>query len=255
MRSEGKVFTKQVATPEAITCEVDGLNALSETLATHVINELKIPKVVAHSQTTLSLEHIQQIRSTPTHHIKLAKGLAQLHLVKQARYGWHQPNFIGASVQPNIITNDWGKFFVEHRLLFQVSKVADQQLREDYKFVLSKHKQSVEEFLDATCNGPSLVHGDLWQGNALFSDNEGVWLIDPAVYWGDREVDIAMTELFGGFSKVFYEHYNEYAPLSEHYPVKKQIFNLYHNLNHLNLFGSSYRKACDDGMSMIASLD
>lgn len=254
MNRDPRVFTKRVHLHNAIKCEVEGLNVLSQAIDIHHIDEIKIPAVLSSTDIELCLEMIDTVQPSLHHHIKLAEGLAKLHAIEHPSFGWPSSNYIGASVQPNEVSDNWGRFFVEQRLAFQVSLITNQSLQDKYRQVLDIHGDMVAAFLNATTSGPSLVHGDLWQGNVLFSSNEGVWLIDPAVYWGDREVDIAMTELFGGFSSEFYRRYNDCATLSEHYPLKKQVYNLYHNLNHLNLFGSSYMSACDDGMAVLAKL-
>jgi len=113
-----------------------------------------------------------------------------------------------------------------------------------------KHKQALINFLNDHCEHASMVHGDLWSGNVLF-DRDSVWLIDPAIYYGDREVDLAMTEMFGGFTHEFYQFYNNTYPISNTYQQKKIIYNLYHYLNHFNLFGDRYLPACEQGFKTI----
>ncbi len=148
---------------------------------------------------------------------------------------------------------NWGEFFVNHRLFFQVDLIKEQTINKKFKLGLEKSKSRLIDYLNQNCQQPSLVHGDLWSGNVLF-DKTAVWLIDPAVYYADREVDVAMTEMFGGFSQNFYRAYNETYPLSPDYQQKKVIYNLYHYLNHYNLFGSGYLSACKRGFNLIESL-
>ncbi len=254
MANGKKVFTKTVSLEGAVSSEVEGLGALSIIVNQHAIEEINIPVVNAYSESSITLEYIDCVQPSRAHYERLAEGLAKLHLVKQSNFGWHRNNFIGGSIQVNQLTDNWGRFFVEKRLMYQVSLLADESIRTEYQTTLENNQRNIESFLSATTSSPSLVHGDLWQGNALYSGRDKVWLIDPAVYYGDREVDIAMTELFGGFSNAFYQHYRNYAGLSEQYPLKKQVYNLYHNLNHLNLFGRSYQSACDNGMQTLTTI-
>jgi fructosamine-3-kinase len=115
--------------------------------------------------------------------------------------------------------------------------------KREFEKVLNQRKENLINYLNETTTHPSLVHGDLWSGNYL-CDSEKVYLIDPAVYFGDREVDLAMSEMFGGFSPAFYQAYDTAYPRSADYPHKKKIYNLYHYLNHYNLFGQSYLGPC-----------
>src|SRR5690606_13368704 len=173
----------------------------------------------------------------------LGEGLAQLHRYHRSRYGFGQDNYIGLSPQINQWTDDWGTFFRDYRLNVQISRIADPRVRQEFELVLAAHGHWLAHFLNEHCTQPSLLHGDLWSGNVLF-DRRKAWLIDPAVYYGDREADIAMTEFFGGFSREFYAAYDAAWPLSGAYSRKRDIYNLYHALNHYNLFGSGYLGRC-----------
>lgn len=158
-------------------------------------------------------------------------------------YGLEYDNYIGLSKQKNIQTTNWGEFFVDYRLKYQIDKIVDEKLKDRFTNKLNKSKVNLIDFLNNSCKEPSLVHGDLWSGNVLF-DNKDVYLIDPSAHYADREVDIAMTRLFGGFDDVFYEYYDRTYPLSKQYLLKEPIYNLYHYLNHYNLFGSMYLSNC-----------
>jgi fructosamine-3-kinase len=160
----------------------------------------------------------------------LGRMLAQLHRAIGPRFGWERDNFIGPTPQHNGWSDDWASFFLQRRILPQI------ELAKTNGFSLEMPSLSV---LDGHKPQPSLLHGDLWTGNAGFSNGRPV-IFDPSVYYGDREADLAMTELFGGFPQEFYASYNEAFPLEEGYPARKNLYNLYHLLNHLNIFGGGY---------------
>lgn len=160
----------------------------------------------------------------------LARMLAALHRHTAERYGWDGDNWIGLAPQKNGWGDDWPRFFLEKRLQPQIEWAASKGFRiatPDVKELLGHHPV------------PSLLHGDLWRGNAGFTP-EGPVLFDPAVYYGDREADLAMTELFGGFPREFYASYAAELPLAPGYEKRRDLYNLYHVLNHLNLFGAGY---------------
>jgi fructosamine-3-kinase len=151
--------------------------------------------------------------------------LARAHSRPGPRFGWHRDNYIGSSPQQNGWCDDWAEFWRERRLRPQLERAG---LRANLDRLLEGHKPQ-----------PSLLHGDLWSGNVGFT-KDGPVVFDPAVYYGDREADLAMTELFGGFSREFYDAYQEVLPLDAGYEKRKHLYNLYHLLNHLNLFGGGY---------------
>jgi len=162
-----------------------------------------------------------------------------------AFYGLDHDNFIGANPQPNHPCNNWVDFFREQRLGYQM------ELARQRGYLSAKRGQSLETLLANLGNWlpaqppVSLLHGDLWGGNWLVTDMGEAALIDPAVYYGDREAELAFTELFGGFPSQFYAAYNEVWPLESGYGERKELYNLYHLLNHLNLFGESYGGSVD----------
>lgn len=153
--------------------------------------------------------------------------VAAMHRVTGPRYGWATDNFIGLAPQKNGWREDWAEFWRECRLRPQFERAG---LKGEY----------FEDLLKDHHPQPSLLHGDLWNGNVGFTA-EGPVIFDPAVYYGDREADLAMTELFGGFPAEFYSEYNKAFPVSKEYETRKHLYNLYHLLNHLNLFGAGYR--------------
>jgi protein-ribulosamine 3-kinase len=159
----------------------------------------------------------------------LARMLAKLHENTSPRFGWGSDNWIGLSAQKNAWSDDWPGFFLSFRLEPQLNRAG-----------LSLGFSSLEKFFKNHKPAPSLLHGDLWNGNVGFTA-DGPVIFDPAVYYGDREADLAMTELFGGFPAEFYGAYSALLPLHPGYAQRKHLYNLYHLLNHLNLFGAGYR--------------
>jgi protein-ribulosamine 3-kinase len=161
----------------------------------------------------------------------LGRMLAAAHRKTGPRFGWSRDNYIGSTPQANGWCEDWAEFWRERRLRPQLELAARKGFDLgpiDPAPVLGDHKPAA-----------ALLHGDLWSGNAGFTA-EGPVVFDPAVYYGDREADLAMTELFGGFPLEFYQGYEEVLPLDSGYQKRKHLYNLYHLLNHLNLFGGGY---------------
>lgn len=183
----------------------------------------------------------------------LGKGLAALHRIdsqegqhgdlqqpSRAQFGWHRDNTIGSIPQCNEWEDDWVQFWAEHRLGYQLRLAAEKGAGQ--AFIRRGEKLQAELSVFFTDYQPvaSLLHGDLWSGNYAFDENGRPVIFDPAVYFGDREADLAMTELFGGFSANFYAAYNNTWPLDTGYATRKTLYNLYHILNHFNLFGGGY---------------
>jgi fructosamine-3-kinase len=171
--------------------------------------------------------------------VAAGRGLAELHRCMGSRFGWHRDNTIGATPQPNTETTDWVSFWRDHRLGHQLALAA----RNGYGRGLCQEGERLMTHLQAIIGHgpmPSLLHGDLWGGNVGATEEGKPVIFDPAVYFGDRETDLAMTELFGGFGADFYAAYRESWPLPPEYALRKILYNLYHVLNHLNLFGGGY---------------
>jgi fructosamine-3-kinase len=162
----------------------------------------------------------------------MGRMLAALHRKTAERFGWASDNWIGLAPQTNGWSEDWIAFWRERRLAPQLERAG---LASKAAPLLER----LERFFPGYRPVPSLLHGDLWRGNAGFTP-EGPVIFDPAVYYGDREADLAMTELFGGFPRAFYAAYEDAWPLDSGYTRRKRLYNLYHLLNHLNLFGASY---------------
>ena len=171
----------------------------------------------------------------------LGRGLARLHRASAdaspGRFGWHRDGFIGAGPQPGGWRERWGDCFVELRLLPQLHLLGSLIDEWESILVLLEH---LKDDLNRHDPAPSLVHGDLWAGNAGSLANQRGCLFDPASWWADREVDLAMTRMFGGFGADFYTSYAAEYPLSDRSEERVEIYNLYHLLNHANLFGGGY---------------
>ncbi len=169
-----------------------------------------------------------------------ARQLEKLHRHTRRQFGWTRENTIGSTVQQNQPSDHWLVFWNEQRLGFQL-KLAEQQGASNSLLAKGERIQAdLAKFFQGYTPEPSLLHGDLWSGNYAFSSKGEPVIFDPATYYGDREADIAMTELFGGFSRDFYEQYNDCWPLDAGYPIRKVLYNLYHILNHFNMFGGGY---------------
>lgn len=215
---------------------------------------IRVPQVVGSlvvgRHACLVLEYIEFGHGGRVADQHLGEQLAQLHRYTAARHGWWRDNTIGSTPQKNHQTHDWCAFWCEHRLGFQLRMLE----ANGYGGVLA-HGERLQQQLPALFAGytpmPSLLHGDLWSGNAACTVDGTPVLFDPASYYGDRECDLAMTELFGGFSPDFYHAYRAAWPLDDGYRVRKVLYNLYHVLNHVNLFGVGY---LDQARRMLAQL-
>lgn len=179
----------------------------------------------------------------------MGQNLAAMHRVTHADgFGWERNNTIGATPQMNTWNPNWVDFFAEHRLGYQF-RLAN---RRGGRFPQQDRLlAAVPQLLAGHSPQPALVHGDLWSGNAAVTKQGEPVILDPAVYFGDREVDLAMTQLFGSFPADFYQAYNAAFPLEPGYPQRQTLYNLYHILNHFNLFGGSYERQANQ---MIANL-
>jgi len=202
---------------------------------------IRTPAIICHGQTEessyLVLEWCKLTNGTSKHWFDLGEQLATMHLTTEhGEFGWEQNNFIGRTIQPNIWHANWRTFFAEQRIGWQL------QLLKEKSISLGNINRIVEACHEILLHHkvvPCLVHGDLWQGNAGFIGNKPL-IFDPACYYGDREVDIAMTELFGQFPQSFYQGYQDKYPLPPKYESRKQVYNFYHILNHANMFGGVY---------------
>jgi protein-ribulosamine 3-kinase len=171
----------------------------------------------------------------------LGEQLAAMHRVTRADFGWHRGNTLGSTPQINTPCGDWLAFWREQRLGYQLQLAARNGWGGELQRLGEQLLAELGSLFDGYRPQPSLLHGDLWSGNhGYLADGQPV-IFDPAVYFGDRETDLAMTELFGGFGGDFYAGYRAAWPLDVGYASRKQLYNLYHILNHLNLFGGGYQ--------------
>jgi protein-ribulosamine 3-kinase len=224
---------------EVFEAERDGLELLRG-----VNSALRIPRVLACGKvagdSVLILEWIDLEPLGAASGAAFGTALAGLHRTTAERFGLERDNFIGASVQINRQEGDWVTFWQHQRLLYQL------QLAEMNRYpsrLISRGERLVADcgaFFQSYRPVASLLHGDTWAGNAA-ADTAGMPVtFDPAVYYGDREADVAMTELFGGYPGDFYAAYRNAWPLDAGYATRKQLYNLYHILNHANLFAGDY---------------
>ncbi len=226
--------------------EALGLREMAQAQAIHVPQALCWG--TAEGQSYIVLEWLDLRSSSKADWEQMGQQLAAMHRkVSPQGFGWHQSNTIGDTPQQNPWTKEWGVFFAEHRIGYQLRLA---QRRGGHFSQGPALLEAIPTILAAHQPQPSLVHGDLWSGNAAFSDGKPV-ILDPAVYYGDREVDVAMTELFGGFPKAFYQGYHEAWPLDAAYQQRKILYNLYHILNHFNLFGGSYGSQAEQMINQV----
>ncbi len=217
--------------------EADGLAeiAASETL--------RVPRVLGHglagTSSWLALEWLELGRGSADTGRRLGQGLAAMHRVVRDLHGWTRDNTIGATPQSNTPNASWCEFYRDQRLRPQLSLAAERGYVGRLQETGAQLLERLDQILGDHAPAPSLLHGDLWGGNHAVCADEPV-LFDPAVYFGDRETDLAMTRLFGGFSRAFYEAYENAWPLPPGHEARLGLYQLYHVLNHLNLFGSSY---------------
>lgn len=171
---------------------------------------------------------------------RFGEQLAQMHRHTAARFGWHRDNTIGSTPQLNAWQADWLGFWREQRLGYQLQLAGKHGIGSRVLYKGEQLQERLAAFFTAYAPQASILHGDLWSGNyGISRDGEPV-IFDPAVYYGDREADLAMTELFGGFGSEFYAGYQAAWPLDAGYKQRKTLYNLYHILNHFNLFGGGY---------------
>jgi len=218
----------------------------AEALALQTISHaavVRTPTVVAMESTEtlafLVLEHLELAALDQPGGARLGSALAQLHRITGDAFGWDGDNFIGATPQINTPHRSWPHFFGERRLRPQLQLALQNGMD---KALVAKGDAIIERIGGLFISYqplPSLLHGDLWSGNAAQCDDTPV-IFDPASYYGDRETDIAMAELFGGFPDSFHVAYRAAWPLDSGYEARKPLYNLYHILNHFNLFGSAY---------------
>ncbi len=222
---------------EMFEAEAQGLSEMAATATIRVPRPLCCG--IAEGQAYLVMEHLRLGSGQSASAAKAGGQLAEMHRTTSERFGWIRDNTIGSTPQCNRPDTDWTRFWRERRLGFQLALAARNGHRGELQHRGALLLERFPELIDHSPS-PSLIHGDLWGGNIAYDESGDPVIFDPAVYYGDREADLAMTELFGGFGARFYAAYHDSWPLSSGYPVRKTLYNLYHVLNHLNLFGGPY---------------
>jgi protein-ribulosamine 3-kinase len=236
--AQGSYFVKLAPADSAalFAAEAEGAEALANTDA------LRVPNVYAmginDTSSYLVLEWVDFGHANSEVHARLGTQLAQLHRTGAERHGWRRANFIGATPQMNEPMTDWAQFYRRCRLLPQLALARARGFE-----TVATRGELVSRRLDELLGHvpePALLHGDLWGGNWAVDELGQPVVFDPAVYFGDRETDLAMTRLFGGFDAEFYAAYERAWPLPVGWPDRLPAYQLYHVLNHLNLFGGGY---------------
>ena len=245
-------FNNAARYPKMYECEAFSLNALSSTKAANVPNVLKHGDV--EDMTFLVLEHIETKPASTKALEQLGHDLAQMHSVTQQKrrdamprvstseneiFGWQHDNYIGSLKQRNSWCNDWFEFYETQRILPLCNALVEEEV------FTNRDVDQAKRYLDSMreripLEPSSLLHGDLWSGNFIVDKNDVPYLIDPASYYGHREIDIALTQLFGGFGNDFIKAYNETFPLTQGWQQRLPYFQLYPLLVHAVIFGGSY---------------
>jgi protein-ribulosamine 3-kinase len=233
---------------DAFAAEADGLDALSKA-------GIRAPGVIARGVAEdvafLALEYLELGPGNDAAYRDLGAQLAVVHARRGGHFGWHRDNFIGATAQRNRKNTSWIAFWQEERLAPQLALAAENGMRGEMQRLGETLIARLPKLFADYAPVPTLLHGDLWSGNAAFLADGTPVVFDPAVYRGDREADLAMTELFGGFPAAFYAAYRDAAPLDEGYPLRRTLYNLYHVLNHANLFGGGYAAQAERMMARL----
>lgn len=231
-----------VSFPKMFALEAKNLDLIR---ATDTVNVPKTIEVCTTSDAepveALILEFVQAQNKSFTGFEKLGEKLALLHQKSRPEFGLHYNNYIGIVQQWNKPSNDWADFFIENRLKPLVNEAYRLQLLnlDEMALFVALYQKIPTLFPQEK---PALLHGDLWNGNFLIAENNSPFVFDPACYYGHREMDIAMTTLFGGFDRVFYEAYSATFPLEKDWPERIDLWNIYPLLIHLLLFGKEYHR-------------
>ncbi len=224
-------------------------HALKEINATSTI---QVPNVITYGESDTSsflvLEFLIEGSSTRKGQYRLGEQLAEMHRSPKEYFGWEIDNCIGATPQPNPFSIDWISFYRDYRLLHQFNLAEKKGCIFEGK---SELLDNLETFFLGYSPYPSLLHGDLWGGNTGYTQTEEPFIFDPATYYGDRETDLAFTYMFGGFDDSFYQGYENTYPLKQGFQTRKILYNLYHELNHFNLFSGGYANSAQSSINQL----
>ncbi len=225
--------------PHMFLNEANGLNELAKPEC------IRVPKVILYDESFLLIENIEQGSKSSDFFNDFGKAFARMHQQRNKEFGFFEDNYIGASPQYNKAVGsaktNWAEFYYQYRILPQL-KMAEKngEATHELRLGVAKLESAIEKVLQGSEEPPCLLHGDLWGGNYLCDNQGNAVLIDPAVYYGHREADLAMTKMFGGFSPEFYSSYQKEYPLPEGWQYRENLYLLYHYFNHFNLFGRGY---------------
>ncbi len=230
------VKTNHSGRQDMFEAEVRGLQEMASS------NTIKVPEPVCfgddQSQSYIVLEYLD-LGGQANQNV-LAEQLAAMHHVTAEQFGWVINNTIGATFQANAWNRSWIDFWSEQRLGFQLKLAAENGYGGALQSLGEKLLIEMPKLFMGREIKPSMLHGDLWGGNVAGLKDGTPVIFDPAFYYGDREADIAMTYVFGGFTADFYASYENAFPLDDGFEVRKTFYNIYHIINHLNLFGGGY---------------
>ena len=251
LKDKRKVFVKTKAdaasTPGIFAAEFEALNLLAAP------NVIRVPKPITYSDDFIVMEIFSGGVRKPDWQERIGRQLAQLHQATQTdRFGLEHDNYLGTTQQPNAWQDDWLTFWREQRLGWQLDLFKKKTGSGDHLLKLGERLLVRLDDLLAKINEPAvLLHGDLWSGNAAADEQGEPIIFDPASYYGHREAEIGMMRLFGGFGPRCEAAYAEIWPLQPHSEERIKLYRLYHELNHLNLFGRSYYQGCITTMQQL----
>lgn len=240
--TRGRFFGKRAGLSrwDQLRCEANNLDAIRDT------NTIRVPTVIAcdgvEDEAWLLLEWLDVRPLRGNQFEALARSLSDLHRTDSSRPGWHENNWIGNSPQLNQPMSDWETFYRECRLRPQIEWAVEGGIPATLRRLLYALMDRLSDLLGEHSPPVSLTHGDLWGGNVAMADCPVTY--DPACFFGDREMDLAMARLFGGFDEHFFAAYLEAWPLPPGWQKRVDLYQIYHQLNHLNLFGGIYVDSC-----------